>query len=169
MQAIFGSNLAKNINCYLSEKISLFVWDNFFFFPFPLARPPVESVLNFKDMFSHTVLLNNCGLDTWSFCCKISLIFDWSIFLAICQRFKQKDPGTLQYQGATWEDTKRFLFAKEYIFWISNISKLPWKRMQGTRAAKMRGCQQPRLWSPMQLLFQEQCCAWHSVSLVVDR
>ena len=69
LQAICGSNLAQNINCHLSEKISLFVWDNFFFFPFSLARPPVGSVLNFKDMFSHTVLLNNCGLDTWSFCC----------------------------------------------------------------------------------------------------
>ena len=64
LQAICGSNLAQNINCHLSEKISLFVWDNFFFFPFSLARPPVESVLNFKDMFSHTVLRNNCGLET---------------------------------------------------------------------------------------------------------
>ena len=27
LQAICGSNLAQNINCHLSEKISLFVWD----------------------------------------------------------------------------------------------------------------------------------------------
>ena len=64
LQVICGSNLAQNINLYSSEKISLFVWDNFFFFPFSLARPPVESVLNFIDMFSHTVLRNNCGLET---------------------------------------------------------------------------------------------------------
>ena len=65
----------------------------------------------------------------------ISSIFDGSIFLAICQRFKQKDPGTLQYQGATWEDTWGFYLQILHILDFKQI-KVTLKKNAGNNSGQ---------------------------------